>query len=65
MAAHMLDTSNAFAESDLDKSHCIEIPEGSQDFNLGVRTNVVGTEVIIRLEAVRGLMVLKDQPILD
>lgn len=66
MAAHMLDTSNAFVESDLDKSNCMGIPEGMQDLDPEVRTNGVGTEeVAIWPEAVQGLMALKDQPILD
>ena len=31
--AHMLDASNAFVGSDLDKPNCMEIPEGLQDFD--------------------------------
>lgn len=33
MSAHVLDASNAFAGSDLDKPNCMEIPEGLQDFD--------------------------------
>jgi hypothetical protein len=33
MAAHMLDASNAFVGSELDKPNCMEIPEGLQDFD--------------------------------
>lgn len=33
LIAHMLDASNAFVGSDLDKPNCMEIPEGLQDFD--------------------------------
>ena len=33
LLAHMLDASNAFVGSDLDKPNCMEIPEGLQDFD--------------------------------
>ena len=33
LLAHMLDASNAFVSSDLDKPNCMEIPEGLQDFD--------------------------------
>ena len=33
LLAHMLDASNIFVSSDLDKPNCMEIPEGLQDFD--------------------------------
>ena len=33
MVAHMLDASNTFVRSELDKPNCMEIPEGLQDFD--------------------------------
>jgi transposase InsO family protein len=33
LVAHVLDASNAFVGSDLDKPNCMEIPEGLQDFD--------------------------------
>ena len=33
LIAHVLDASNAFVGSDLDKPNCMEIPEGLQDFD--------------------------------
>ena len=33
LLAHMLDVSNAFVSSDLDKLNCMEILEGLQDFD--------------------------------
>ena len=41
LLAHMLDVSNAFAGSDLDKPNCMEIPEGLQDFDPDVTEGMV------------------------
>ena len=41
LLAHMLDASNAFAGSDLDKPNCMEIPEGLQDFDPDAREGMV------------------------
>ena len=41
LTAHVLDTSNAFVGSDLDKPNCIEIPEGLQDFDPEAREGMI------------------------
>ena len=41
LLAHMLDASNAFAGSDLDKPNCMEIPEGLQDFDPEAREGMI------------------------
>ena len=41
LLAHMLDASNAFVSSDLDKPNCMEIPEGLQDFDPDVTEGMV------------------------
>ena len=41
LLAHMLDASNAFVGSDLDKPNCMEIPEGLQDFDPEVREGMI------------------------
>ena len=41
LLAHMLDVSNAFISSDLDKLNCMEILEGLQDFDPEVREGMI------------------------
>ena len=41
LLAHMLDASNAFVSSDLDKLNCMEILEGLQDFDPEVREGMI------------------------
>ena len=41
LLAHMLDVSNAFISSDLDKPNCMEIPEGLQDFDPEARVGMI------------------------
>lgn len=41
LLAHMLDASNVFASSDLDKPNCMEIPEGLQDFDPEAREGMI------------------------
>ena len=41
LLAHMLDASNAFVSSDLDKPNCMEILEGLQDFDPNMREGMV------------------------
>lgn len=41
MIAHLLDATNAFVGSDLDKPNCMEIPEGLQDFDPDAKGGMV------------------------